>query len=44
MSISKNLSGVFAIRQKSRTKNTFGDTVYNILVVKKFCKNIKRFV
>ena len=44
MSISKILTHLCAIRQSARAKNTFADIVYSVLVVKKSCKNIKRFV
>ena len=44
MSISKILIDLCAISQKIRIKNTFADIVYNVLVVKKSCKNIKKFV
>ena len=43
MSISKTLTDLCAIRQKIKTKNTFIDIVYNVLVVKKSCKSIKEF-
>ena len=44
MSISKILTDSCAIRQKIRIKNTFADIGYNVLVVKKSYKNIKKFV
>ena len=42
LSISKILTDLCAIRQKIRIKNTFEDILYNFLVVKKSCKNIKK--
>ena len=41
MSISRILTDLCATRQKTRIKNTFADIVYNALVMKKSCKNIK---
>ena len=41
ISISKISRDLCAIRQKIKTKNTFADIVYNALVVKISCKNIK---
>ena len=42
MSISKILTDSCAIRQKIRIKNTFADIGYNVLVVRKSYKNIKK--
>ena len=36
MSISKNLTDLYAMRQKIRIKKTCASIVYNVLVVKKF--------
>ena len=44
MPISKTLTDLFSIRQNVKLKNTFADIVYNVLVVKKSCKNIERYV
>ena len=42
MFISKILTVSCAIRQK--IINTFANIAFNVLVVKKFCKNIKKFI
>ena len=42
MCILKILTDSCAIRQKIMIKNTFANVVYNILVVKKSCKSIKK--
>ena len=42
MSMSKILTDLCALRQK--IKNTFTNIVCNVLVVKMFCKNIKKLV
>ena len=36
MSISKFVTGLCAIKQKTRIKNNFASTVYNVLIVKDF--------
>ena len=36
-----NRTGSCAIRQKIKLKNTLADIVYNVLAVKKSCKDIK---
>ena len=46
MSGSKILTELCVIRQKKKkkkNKNIFADIVYNVLAVKKSCKNIKKF-
>ena len=40
----KDLTDIGVIRQSVKIKNTFASIVYNVLVVKKFWENIKRFV
>ena len=42
--MSKILTDLCAIRQNVKLKNTFVDIAYNVLVVKKSCKNTKRIV
>ena len=37
--VSKILTDLFVIRQKIRIKNTFADIAYNVLEVKRSCKN-----
>ena len=44
ISISKTLTDLFSIRQNIKIKNTFADIVYNVLLVKESCKNIKRYL
>ena len=44
MSISNILRNLCSIRQKIKIKNTFADIVYDFLAVKKFRKNIERYV
>ena len=44
MSIWKNVTDLCATRQSVKLKKTFASIVYNVLVVKKFWQNIKRFV
>ena len=44
MSTSKILTGLCAIEQKIKIKNTFADIVYNVTAVKNSCKDIKKFV
>ena len=41
MSISRTLRDLCAIKQKIRIENTFAYAVYNVIVVKKTCMNIK---
>ena len=43
MFIFKILEDLCSIRQSNQTKNTFADTVYSSLVVKKSCKNMERY-
>ena len=42
--ISKYLTNLCSIEQITKTKNTFADIVYNVLVVKGFFWNIKKLV
>ena len=42
MCISKILTDLWAIKQKIKIKNIFANVVYNVLVVKTFCKNTKK--
>ena len=44
MVISKILTDLCAIRQNVKIETTFANIVYNVLVVKKSCKNIKKLV
>ena len=39
----EDFNSLCSIRQNIKLKNTFTDIVYNVLVVKGFCKNIKRY-
>ena len=40
----KDFNRFMCNKTKNNNKNTFADIVYNVLVVKKSCKNIKKFV
>ena len=40
----KGLADLRLIKQKIRIKNIFSNIVYNVLVVKEFWRNIKKFV
>ena len=40
----KDFNRFMCNKTKKRIKNTFEDIVYNVLVVKKSCKKIKKFV
>ena len=44
MSASKILRDLGAIKQTTKIKNTFSDTVYSVLVVKEFWQSITKFV
>ena len=44
MSASKILRDLGAIKQTTKIKNTFADTVYSVLVVKEFWQSITKFV
>ena len=40
----KDFNGFMCQRQKMIIKNTFTNVFYNVLLVKKSCKNIERYV
>ena len=42
--ISKILTDLGVIKPKIKIKNIFANVVYNVLVVKKVCKNTKKMV
>ena len=44
ITISNILTDLCSIKQNIRIKNTSEDIAYNVLVVKKSCKNKKRYV
>ena len=44
MSASRILRDLDAIKQTTKIKNTFADTVYSVLVVKEFWQSITKFV
>ena len=41
---SKILTGLYFKDKKTKTKNTFENVVYSVLVVEKYWQNIKKFV
>ena len=44
MCISKILTDLCFIKQKTKTKNTFARVVYSVLVVEKYWQNIEKIV